>query len=383
MFTDDDVLFQTDQVVHLTFDRSFCQDFCCLLEGCCRQEGFCSQRCFGNTEHDLLACCRLFSFCFHLLVHFVELQNIYHSSRQEFGISSFLDTNLLQHLAYNNLDMLVIDFYTLQTVNSLYFLDHVILYGTKSFDLQDIVRIYTTFCQLISGLQIYTILNLDTGTVWDQVCFGFSCLIICYNDLTLFLCIADCCRTGKLCDNRKSFRLSCLKKLFDTRKTLCDIVTGNSTRMECTHGQLCTRFTDGLSSNDTDCFTNLNGFPCCHVCTVTFCTNTILTFTCKDCTDLHCIQWFTVFVNRFFHDSFCTLRCDHVICFDDDISILVFQIFTRESSCDTLLQTFDFFISVHECFYIHSRNLFSFCRTITVVNDKLLRNINQTSCQVS
>ena len=33
-FTDDYILFQTDQWINLTFDCCLCQNFCCLLEGC-------------------------------------------------------------------------------------------------------------------------------------------------------------------------------------------------------------------------------------------------------------------------------------------------------------------------------------------------------------
>ena len=49
--------------------------------------------------------------------------------------------------------MLIVDFYTLQTVYTLYFLDHVILYGADALDLQDIVRVHATFGQLVTGLQ--------------------------------------------------------------------------------------------------------------------------------------------------------------------------------------------------------------------------------------
>ena len=71
-----------------------------------------------------------------------------------FGISALLDAYLLQHLANDHLDMLIVDFYTLQAVYTLYFLQHVILYGTNALDLQDIMRVHTTFCQLIAGLQL-------------------------------------------------------------------------------------------------------------------------------------------------------------------------------------------------------------------------------------
>ena len=53
-------------------------------------------------------------------------------------------------------------------------------------------------------------------------------------------------------------RLTCFEQFFDTRKTLGDIVTGNTAGVERTHGELCTRFTDGLSSDDTNCFTDFN-----------------------------------------------------------------------------------------------------------------------------
>ena len=93
-----------------------------------------------------------------LLVGILELQNIYQGTRQEIGISVVLDTNLLQHLVYQHLDMLVGDFYTLQTVYTLNLTDHVILYGTYALDLQDIVGVHATFGQLVAGLQYLAVL---------------------------------------------------------------------------------------------------------------------------------------------------------------------------------------------------------------------------------
>ena len=84
-----------------------------LLEGCCGQEGFGSQCCLGNTKDDTLAFCRLFTFCGQLLIHFFEIQNIYQSTGQEFGVSVILDTDFLQHLTYQDFDMLIGDIYTL------------------------------------------------------------------------------------------------------------------------------------------------------------------------------------------------------------------------------------------------------------------------------
>ena len=110
---------------------------------------------------------------------------------------------------------------------------------------------------------------------------------ICNDNLTFLLSIVDYCNTRDFCDDSKTLRLSCLEKLLNSRKTLCDISTGYTTTMECTHGKLCTRLTDRLSCDNTNSLTNLNCFTGCHVCTITFCADTNLAFTGQDCTDLN------------------------------------------------------------------------------------------------
>ena len=85
--------------------------------------------------------------------------------------------------------------------------------------------------------------------------------------------------TLDLSDNSKTLWLSRLEKLLHTRKTLCDITTGNTTGMECTHGQLCTGLTDGLGSNNTDSLTDLNGLTRSHVSAVALSADTIVALT--------------------------------------------------------------------------------------------------------
>ena len=279
--------------------------------------------------------------------------------------------------------MFIVDFYTLQTVYSLYFTDHIILYGTYTFDFQNVVWVNRTFCQFITGFQHLSVCNLDSGSVRDQVCLGFSAFFIGNYDFSFLLGIFDCNFTRNLCDNGKSFRLSCLEQLLDTRKTLCDIATGNTTTMESTHGQLCTRLTDGLCGDDTYRLTNLNSFSCCHVGTITFCTDTNFTFTAQNRTDLDLVVRFAFCIDTFAHDLSCTFRCDHVVCFYKHITIFIFDCLAGETSCDTFLQTFDFFFSVCEFPHIHTRNLISAFRTIHLTNNQLLRYIYQTSGQVT
>src|SRR5699024_5810788 len=124
-------------------------------------------------------------------------------------------------------------------------------------DLQDIMRVYATFGQLVSGLQHRAVLHLDAGSVRDEISFGLACLVVCDDNLALLLCIRDRCSSGKLCDDRKSLRLSRLEELLHTGKTLRDVIACNTAGMEGTHGKLCTRLTDGLCCNDTDSLSDL------------------------------------------------------------------------------------------------------------------------------
>ena len=56
--------------------------------------------------------------------------------------------------------------------------------------------------------------------------------------------------------------------------------------VEGTHGQLCTRLTDGLCRDDADCLTDLNRLTGCHVGTVALRTHTDMGLTGQDGTDL-------------------------------------------------------------------------------------------------
>ena len=217
------------------------------------------------------------------------------------------------------------------------------------------MRIYATFCKLITGFKNLSVCDLDTGSVRNKVSLGFTCFLICNDNFTFLLSVIDNSNTRNLCDDGKTFRLSCLKKLLDTRKTLCDISTGNTTTMECTHGKLCTRLTDRLCCDDTNRFTNLNGFTCCKVRTVTFRTDTNFTFTCKDCTDLNFLDRSAcLVVHAFFHDTGCTFWCDHMVSFNDNFAIFILNCLTGETTCDTFLKYFDLFFTVCKGFYIHT-----------------------------
>ena len=78
------------------------------------------------------------------------------------------------------------------------------------------MRIYTTFGKFITGLQYSSVCDLDTGSVRDQVSLGLSIFGIGNDDFTLLLGILNRSYAAKFCNNCKSLRLTCLKKLLDT-----------------------------------------------------------------------------------------------------------------------------------------------------------------------
>ena len=60
------------------------------------------------------------------------------------------------------------------------------------------MRINRTLCKLVTGLDVYSVENLDTRSVRDQICLGLAGLLIGYDDLTLLLGIPDLDTSVKL-----------------------------------------------------------------------------------------------------------------------------------------------------------------------------------------
>ena len=86
------------------------------------------------------------------------------------------------------------------------------------------------------------------------------------NDVVVTLDLFDGNVTFDFADDGERLGLSCFEELFNTGKTLCDVRTGSNTAgMEGSHRKLCTRFTDRLSGDDADCFTDGDRLAGCKV----------------------------------------------------------------------------------------------------------------------
>ena len=193
--------------------------------------------------------------------------------------------------------MLIRNVHTLQSVHSLNLTKHIILYCANPLNLQQVMRIYASFCQLVAGFQHLPIQHLDTGTIRNQICLGFTCLIIGNNYFTFFLGVTQLRLAAKLSDNGKTFGFPGLKKFLHTGKTLCDVITGHTTCMERSHRQLSTRLANGLGRNDSHRFSHLHRLTGSHIRSITFCADAHMGTAGEYISDFHCLNRFTLIID--------------------------------------------------------------------------------------
>ena len=143
--------------------------------------------------------------------------------------------------------------------------------------------------------------------------------------------------------------------------------------MESTHGQLGTRLTDGLCGNYADCFTNANRLTVCKVSTVTFCTDTLLSLTIEDGTDLNlCDTCINDLLSGFLVDhlfagsqNFAGLRMNNIIC----------KVTSGQTFCQAFNNTSAVFDIVNHDTFVST--------TVIATDDNILRYVNQTTSQVT
>ena len=139
---DDDVLLQAEQVV-LAGDRRLGEHAGGLLEGGRRQEALGVQRGLGDAQQHRLGRRRLTALGQHPAVHLLELEAIDQLARQQLGVARLVDAHLAQHLANDDLDVLVVDVHTLRAVDPLDLVDQVTLHRVAALDAQDLLRVWS------------------------------------------------------------------------------------------------------------------------------------------------------------------------------------------------------------------------------------------------
>ena len=143
--------------------------------------------------------------------------------------------------------------------------------------------------------------------------------------------------------------------------------------MECSHCQLSTRLTDGLSSDDTNGFTSLYQSACSHVLAVALSAKTALRSAGHCGSDLdHLDAGILDLLSHVVGDVF--TGSEH-----DLSGLRVNDIFNGISSGDPLPELFDLFLAVSERSYFDT----IFSSAVDLVDDDAVRDIYKTSCQIS
>ena len=172
---DDDILFQTDQRIRLALDSGVGEHACGLLEGSRGQEAVGSERRLGDTEQKLGkggGAQTVLAFCdalFDLLVLKEDVVLVVGLTGQEVGAACVVDLDLAHHLTDNDLDVLVVDLNTLQTVGGLYLGNEVVVDRLCAQNTEDIVRIDRTVGELVALLDSVAVHDLDAETEGDQI----------------------------------------------------------------------------------------------------------------------------------------------------------------------------------------------------------------------
>src|SRR5438105_3154841 len=148
---DDDVLLETQQIVLGPSDRRVGQYPRRFLERRRRNERLRGQARLGDPQEQRLAGGRLAPLLHGALVHLAERELVHVLAREELGVARIDDFHLLQHLAHDHADVLVVDLHALQAVHLLDLVEQVLLHRPRALDSQNIVRVHRSFGEAVAG----------------------------------------------------------------------------------------------------------------------------------------------------------------------------------------------------------------------------------------
>ena len=134
----------------------------------------CLQRRLGDAEQHRLASCRAQAFGFQLGVLAVKLFTVNLLADQHGRFASVGDFNLLQHLANDHFDVLVVDAHALQTIDFLDFIDEVRGQLFHALDRQNVMRRWIAVHDVLALFDEVAFLHRKMLALRDQVFNGLT-----------------------------------------------------------------------------------------------------------------------------------------------------------------------------------------------------------------
>src|SRR5579885_450513 len=220
----DHVFLESNQAIDLAVDGRFGQHPGGLLERGRRDEALGRQRGLGDAEQERLADGRFAAVHQDAGVFLIEAPLLGLIAHQEIGIADLLDPHPPQHLAHDDLDMLVIDAHALQPVDLLDLIDQILGQRLFAEDRQDIVRVRRTFHQRFTRADKVALVHADMLALGNQV---FARLADLRRDHHLALALGILAERDLAVDfgnDRELLGLARLEEFGDARQTAGDVL---------------------------------------------------------------------------------------------------------------------------------------------------------------
>ena len=134
------------------------------------------------------------------------------------------DLDLLQHLANDHLDMLVVDLHALQTVDVLDLVDQIVGQRLDTQHLQDVMRHRGAVDQRVAPADIIAFLHRDVLALRDQIFGRLAGLVVLHDDAALGLVVlAEFHAAIDFGDDRVILRPAGFEQFGHTRQTAGDV----------------------------------------------------------------------------------------------------------------------------------------------------------------
>src|SRR5690625_3638964 len=260
--TEDDVLLQTQQGIGASAHRGLGEHLGGLLERGRRQPRVGGQRCLGDPHQFGTTGGGLAALGHHAAVLVLEDGPVGQFPGQQPGVAGVEDGHPPQHLAHDDLDVLVVDVHALGAVDLLHLIDQVLLHRTRAEDTQHLLRVDGAGHELLTDCHVVPIGHQQAGTLADRVGDLLRPVVGGDHQLANAFAVIDADPAGDLTDRSLTLGGTCLEQLGDTRQTLSYVLGADrTTGVEGTHRQLSTRLTDRLGGDDTHRLTDVDQLP--------------------------------------------------------------------------------------------------------------------------
>ena len=166
---DDDVLLEADQVVLGAVDGGLGEHPGRLLEGRRGEEAGGVERGLGHAEEHGLGRGGLAALGQDAVVDLLEVEPVDQLGRQQLAVARLVDADLAQHLADDDLDVLVVDRHALAAVDLLDLLDEVALDRVAAPRLEELLRVDRAVGDRVAGAHLLRLGDEEPGVVRDGV----------------------------------------------------------------------------------------------------------------------------------------------------------------------------------------------------------------------